>query len=202
MHATLCICSLVPRLVTRTRLALLVHYREVRKPSNTGRLAARCLERSRVEIVGLRDRPLKPLRIEDEVPLLLFPADDAVSIEKYAGSKTPVALVVPDGNWRQASKMRQRGPGLDQLQCVTLPDTGPSRYHLRTELRTGGLATLEAIGRALTILEGDGAVEAAMLAVFRVMVDRTLWHRGKLASDQVTGGVPAEAIAADPRGGC
>jgi len=30
MHETLCICALVPRLVTRTRLALLVHHREAR----------------------------------------------------------------------------------------------------------------------------------------------------------------------------
>ena len=33
LNATLCICALVPRLRTRTRLVLLVHYREARKPS-------------------------------------------------------------------------------------------------------------------------------------------------------------------------
>jgi len=202
MHATLCICALVPRLQTRTRLTLLVHYREARKPSNTGQLAARCLDRSTVEIVGQRGRLIEPPIVNDEVPLLMFPADDAVSIEQYAACDKPIALFVPDGNWRQAGKMRRRGPGLGAIQCVTLPDTGPTGYRLRAEPRAGGLATLEAIARALGILEGDAgpAIEAAMLAVFRVMVERTLWFRGKLRDGEVTGGIPRAAIAEDPRG--
>ena len=39
-----------------------------------------------------------------------------------------------------------------------------------------------------------------MLDVFRVFVDRTLWFRGKLRADEVTGGIPAAALANDPRG--
>jgi DTW domain-containing protein YfiP len=202
MHATLCICPLVPRLQTRTRLILLVHYREARKPTNTGQLAARCLERSSVEVVGQRGRLIEAPVIRDEIPLLMFPDEDAVPIDRYAASDQPVALFVPDGNWRQAAKMRRRGPGLGAMQCVTLPDAGPSGYRLRREPRAGGLATLEAIARALGILEGDAgpAIEAAMLAVFRVMVERTLWFRGKLRDGDVTGGIPPAAVAADPRG--
>jgi DTW domain-containing protein YfiP len=203
MQVTLCICALVPRLRTRTRLTLLVHYREARKPTNTGQLAARCLERSRIELVGQRDRPLSSPALGDELPLLLFPADDAVPIEHHAGSARPIALFVPDGNWRQASKMRRRGPGLEAMQCVTLPDSGPSAYRLRAELRPGGLATLEAIARALALLEGDAgpAIESAMLGVFRVMVERTLWFRGQLRDHEVTGGIPPAALVDDPRGG-
>src|SRR4051794_17408947 len=55
MHATLCICELVPQLRTRTKLTLVVHYREARKPTNTGQLAARCLVDSAIEIFGERD---------------------------------------------------------------------------------------------------------------------------------------------------
>src|SRR6185295_4021250 len=96
MHATLCICGLVPRLATRTRLTLLVHYREARKPSNTGRLAARCLERSTVEVIGRRGRPLEEPRVSGgEQPLLLFPDDDALPIAAYAGCDRPIALFVP-----------------------------------------------------------------------------------------------------------
>lgn len=197
MHATLCICALVPRLRTRTRLTLLVHYREARKPTNTGQLAARCLERSSVELVGQLHRLIETPVVHDEVPLLMFPADDAVPIERYAASERPIALFVPDGNWRQASKMRRRGPGLGAMQCVTLPDTGPTEYRLRSEPRVGGLATLEAIARALRILEGESgrAIESAMLAVFRAMVQRTLWFRGQLPEGDVAGGIPAAAFA-------
>lgn len=203
MHETLCICALVPRLETRTRLELIVHYREERKPTNTGQLAARCLARSTISIVGDRDRPLERTPIGDhEQGLLLFPADDAVPITDFATSVRPIVLVVPDGTWRQASKFRKRVAGLAELPCVVLPEMGPTEYRLRAEPHAGGLATFEAIARALRILEGEAgqAIEAAMLAVFRVMVERTLWLRGALPDAELTGGVPAAAVARDPRG--
>lgn len=203
LHATLCICTLIPSLCPRTRLTLLVHYREARKPTNTGQLAARCLDRSRVCLVGDRAQPL-PLALweENELPLLLYPDPDAVPVAQFANRQEQVVLIVPDGNWRQAGKMRRRVPGLADVQCVTLPDTNPTSYRLRAEPRSGGLATLEAIAYALRVLEGEGgeAIESAMLSVFRVMVERTLWLRGSLPSDQVFGGMPAAALAKDPRG--
>ena len=203
MHATLCICALVPRLRTRTRLAVLVHYREARKPSNTGQLAARCLERGSVQVFGRRGQVLKAPAIgDDELPLLLFPDEDAAPISQYAASEKPIVLIVPDGNWRQASKVRRRVPELSAIPCVTLPAAGPTEYRLRAEPREGGLATLEAIARAFGILEGDAGpeTERAMLAVFRVMVERTLWFRGKLHDHEVTGGIPEAARVNDPRG--
>jgi len=203
MHATLCVCPLVPRLQTRTRLTVLVHYREARKPSNTGQLAARCLERGSAQIYGRRGQVFEaPVIGDDELPLLLFPDSDAAPISQYAASERPIVLVVPDGNWRQASKVRRRVPGLAAAQCVTLPAAGPTEYRLRAEPREGGLATLEAVARALGILEGDAGpeIERAMLAVFRVMVERTLWFRGKLHDHEVTGGIPEAALANDPRG--
>jgi DTW domain-containing protein YfiP len=202
MHETLCICALVPRLETRTRLELLVHYREERKPTNTGQLAARCMQRSAISILGDRERPLALLPLTDrEQPILLYPADDAIPITHFATSERPIVLIVPDGSWRQASKMRKRIPGLATVPCVTLPDAGPSVYRLRAEPHARGLATMEAIARALCILEGDAGpqIEAAMLAVFRVMVERTLWLRGAIRDTEVTGGIPSAAVARNPR---
>jgi DTW domain-containing protein YfiP len=202
MHQTLCICALVPRLDTRTRLQLILHYREERKPTNTGQLAARCLQRSAISIVGDRAQPLTLAPVTDgEQAILLFPADDAVPITRFAASERPIVLIVPDGSWRQASKMRTRIPGLAAVPCVTLPDAGATSYRLRAEVKEGGLATFEAIARALGILEGDAgpAIERAMMALFRVMVERTLWLRGALPDTEVTGGIPPAAIARNPR---
>ena len=204
MHVTLCICELVPQLSTRTRLSLLVHYREARKPTNTGQLAARCLVRSGVQVVGLRNDPLTALELEAGTqPLLLFPAKDARPLTEFANSPTPIQLFVPDGTWRQASKMRQRVPGLAALPCVTLPTGDPSVYRLRSEPREGGLATFEAIVRALCILEGERAaeLEQTMLKLFNIMVERTCWLRGTLSDEQVSGGIPAAALLHNPRGG-
>jgi DTW domain-containing protein len=197
MHRNLCVCALVPRIVTRTRLCLLVHYREARKPTNTGQLAARCVVGSTVGIVGDRARPLPlPLVREGEQGIVLFPAEDAVPIETFIDAAKPLVLVVPDGNWRQASKMRQRIPGLAALPSVIMPDRHPTEYRLRSEPREGGLATMEAVAHALQILEGDEgpAVAEAMLQVFRIMVARTLWLRGALAADAVTGGIPTGEV--------
>ena len=202
MHETLCICALVPRLETRTRLQLIMHYREERKPTNTGQLAARCLQHSTISIVGDRAQPLTLAPVTDrEQAILLFPADDAVPITRFAASERPIVLIVPDGSWRQASKMRKRIPGLAAVPCVTLPEAGPTSYRLRAEVKEGGLATFEAIARALGILEGEAgpAIERAMMALFHVMVERTLWLRGALPDAEVSGGVPAAALARNPR---
>jgi DTW domain-containing protein YfiP len=202
MHETLCICALIPRLETRTRLALMIHDKEMRKPTNTGRLATRCLPGSSIEVVGVSGRPAAlPSVGADEQPLLLYPAPDAVSIETYANSERPVVLIVPDGTWRQANKMRRRVPGLAAVPCVILPEAGRTQYRLRSEHHVGGLATFEAIARALRVLEGEAgeAIETAMIAVFRVMVERTLWLRGQLRDDEVAEGVPDAARVTNPR---
>lgn len=204
MHNTLCVCSLTPTLATRTRLSLLLHYRESRKPTNTGQLAARCLSHSSISIVGDRDRPLAlPLVRSDEQPVLLFPSMDAVPLSTFVDSKRPIVLIVPDGNWRQAGKMRQRVPGLADVPCAVIGEHAGTAYKLRAEPRQGGLATMEAIAYAFGVLEGAKGphVQQSLLAVFRIMVERTLWLRGALPAAHVTGGIPVAAQRNDPRGG-
>ena len=170
-----CICDLVPRLATRTRVVLLVHADEARKPTNSGLLAARCLQN--VDVVIVDDSPPPPLALPaGTAPLVLFPGEGAAPL---ARTDQPACLVVPDGTWRQARKLRTRVPGLVDVPCAVLPPGPPTEYVLRTERRPGGLATLEAIARALAVLEGDDAVAEAMLVPFRAFVARTLAARGQ-----------------------
>jgi DTW domain-containing protein YfiP len=200
MHGSLCVCSLIPRVETRTRLLLVIHRFEARKPSNTGRLAAECLPNSEVVVRGHADAPSTPLAIDPESqPVFLFPHEDAVPLADFVGSG-PVTLIVPDGTWRQAFKVRQRMPELRDVPCVSLPHDAPSIYRLRAEAHGHGLATIEAIARAMGILEGVHA-RRALEHVFRAMVERTLWSRGAIATDEVTGGVPLGAMRHDPRSG-
>jgi len=202
MHGSLCVCSLVPRVATRTRLVLVIHRVEARKPSNTGRLAAACLPNSEVLVRGHADAPSEPIRpAPGSRLLLLFPHEGAVPLGPiHAAGLGPVTLVVPDGTWRQASKVRQRVPGLRDVPCVSLPADEPSIYRLRAEAHEHGLATLEAVARAMGLLEGLH-VRRALEHVFRAMVERTLWSRGEMATADVTGGVPAGALRHDPRSG-
>ncbi|MDB4944652.1 MAG: hypothetical protein JWP97_4186 [Labilithrix sp.] len=207
MHDSLCVCALIPRLETRTRLLLFIHRSEDRKTTNTGRLASECLVNSEVIVRGGEDERNDAFVPQPGTrPLLLYPADDAVPITELAsvaGDDRPVTLIVPDGNWRQACKMRQRVVGLKEVPCVTLPLGAPSSYRLRAEAHDFGLATLEAIGRAFRVLEGEQgpAVEQALLHVFRAMVERTLWSRGLVDTPDVAAGIPEGALRHSPRSG-
>lgn len=203
MHGSLCVCELIPspRLATATRLLLFIHYREDRKSTNTGRLATECLANSEVVVRGHQSQPDRAFEYDasrDPQPVLLFPYEGAVPLTEFKGR--PITLIVPDGNWRQASKVRNRVPGLREIPCATLPPDVPSTYRLRSEFHDFGLATLEAIARAMEVLEGRH-VRDAMERVFLAMVERTLWSRGMLAPGQVASGIPERAFRHDHTGG-
>ncbi|MEO6950970.1 MAG: tRNA-uridine aminocarboxypropyltransferase [Polyangia bacterium] len=186
-----CVCSIVPRLETHTRLVLLVHRDEERKPTNTGRLATLALPNSELVRHGDRGATTHVAWPEGSQPLLLFPEEGAHPISRYAGG--PTTLIVPDGTWRQAAKMKKRIPALRDIPTVCLPEGGhPTAYRLRAERKEGGLATIEAIARAFGVLEG-AQIEAALLELFQIMVERTLWVRGQLSADKVRGGIPDES---------
>ena len=200
MLMPLCFCTEIPSLETRTRLILLIHRIESRKPTNTGKLAALCLANS--EVV---ERGHQGIQTHDGVlswptnsqPLMVFPHEDAVPLADYANHEKPISLIVPDGTWRQAFKMRKRMPQLASVPCVSLPEGMETAYRLRVERRPGGLATMEAIARAFGILESDH-IEQELLRIFRIMVERALWSRGSLTESDVKGGIPPSARLRKP----
>jgi len=193
MIKALCICALCPRIETGTHLLLVLHQLEQFKSSNTGQLAVRVLPHSTQVTRGVDLQPDSPLPIPSGYqPLLLFPDPDARPLSEFANSETPVCLVIPDGTWGQASRTRRRISALKDLPAVTLPAGAPSEYRLRTSGQLERISTLEAIARALEILEGDRgpSVREGLESIQRIMVERTLHLRGKLAANEVAGGLP------------
>ena len=198
MHMSMCLCSLFEaKLETRTRVLLVIHRAEIRKPTNTGHLATKCLVNSSVLVRGNEEEPTEAIDFGDSEPVLLFPHD---GVTELVPVDHPVTLIVPDGNWRQASKVRARVPGLKDVRCVTLPPGPPSIYRLRTEAHDHGLATAEAIARAMGILEGPH-VHDALMHVFRTMVERTLWIRVTIPASEVTTRLPPGVTKHEPRSG-
>lgn len=207
MHLTLCLCQELPNLRVRNRLCLVMHRDETRKTTNTGRLAARCLEGSEVVIHGRPGERAEPPSETFEPPteyrrsgyreLLLFPGPGAEPLGPQHAQEGPVRLVVPDGTWRQATKMTRRIPWLAGLPRVSVPDGRRSHYRLRAVRKAGGIATMEAIARAFGILEGP-EVRTELEGIFNKMVERTLFSRGDLSRDQVRGGLPADVMMHDP----
>jgi DTW domain-containing protein len=192
LHSELCICSQLPRLDTLTRVCLLMHVQERDKPSNTGRLAHLCLPNSEIRYRGLRDgSPLDLTGLKDEAfeTFLLVLSEDSKELNPalLADLKRPVRLLVPDGTWSQASRLGSkllREPSLAGVRRVKLciQPGKPSEYRLRTEHHPDGMATFEAIARALGVLEGERGpeVQASLEKAFRLMNDRVLFMRGKL----------------------
>jgi DTW domain-containing protein YfiP len=213
----LCLCAEIQTVQTRHRLLVVPHENEAKKTTTTGVLAARVLSNSAVKVVsgkggvGIIDGG----DVDVAHALLLFPAPEAESIIDVvaafrAHGDPPLTLVVPDGTWSETQKMRRRVPGLAALRPVSLPPGPPTIYRLRHEPKSGGLATLEAIARAFTVLEGGdddaakahvAAVDAALMSTFKRFVERTLWMRGAIGDHELEYGLPAAAKRHSPRGG-
>jgi DTW domain-containing protein YfiP len=204
MHRSLCICALLPRIATRTRVLLVLHQLEIPKTTNTGVVAARCLTNSAVVYrgrapAGVESESLDATLARDGTPVLLFPHATATPLADWPAADRPLVLVVPDGTWAQAARARRREAALARLPCVSLPDATVAASRLRAASRPGRLATLEAVAIALGILEGTEVAEALM-RVYRIMTERTLWTNGRLATADVTGGIPPGVRSHDPLG--
>jgi DTW domain-containing protein YfiP len=197
LHTDLCACALLGPKAIATRVVLVAHRFESRKPTNTGHLALACLQGARMCLRGQLGVADEPVTWEPtSQPIFLFPCPEAMPLDEWLAAqprvRRDITLIVPDGTWRQAKRVRRRVAGLAGIQAVRLPSVFPSQYRLRRAHGGDQLATLEAIAFALGILEGP-AIEAHLLQIFRTVVDRTLWSNGRIASADVTGGIPAGA---------
>lgn len=178
MHQQRCICAFIPRLDTKTRLSLIIHAKELKRTTNTGRLAIHALANSEIYIRGgSHDRlDLSSLILPNYENYILFPSDEAVNLEDLAPQK-PIHLIVSDGNWRQASKLNTRHPELSHLPRVKISSKNTGQYHLRKEHFSEGLSTLEAIALAFSTVEGD-EVGDSLLALYQKKLAATLQGRG------------------------
>ena len=80
-------------------------------------------------------------------------------------------LVALDGNWSQAKALWWRNAWLTRLRRFVVVPAGPSLYgDLRREARPDAVSTLEAVGLALGVLEGDAAVREKLLVPFRALL--------------------------------
>lgn len=174
-----------------------MHYREWQTTTNTGRLASLCYQPSQVLLRGLLEKlnPGADAKVQETLKqspvqtAVLYPADDSVELtpdwlSQHWDPKLPMRLVVPDGSWRQAQKVRAREEWLRERVAFRLPGVPKTQYGaLRQTKRLGATSTIEAIAGALGTLErwsgGATTVEEAMNQVFNTFKDRVLWSRGQ-----------------------
>lgn len=140
---------------------------------NTARLARAGVAGAELH-VGVRFDDHPRLRALAAAPhgdvALLYPAGDAPTTVH----EPPRTLVVVDGTWTTARKIVGRSRLLRALPRVSLRPAAPSAYRIRREPAAHCLSTVEAIVAALTMLEGDGARFAPLLAAFDRLVTTQL----------------------------
>ncbi len=193
MHQDRCLCRELPQLDLTTRLVLIMHHREVAKTTATGPWALQTLRHSELHVHGQlgSELDLSSLHAQGRRVLLLFPSEGARTLTRdlVLEDPRPVTLIVPDGNWRQASRAQRRIPGLAHAERVVLAEGQNSRYFLRNEPKPGGLATFEAIARALGVLEGP-EVQQQLESAFNKLVQASMATSGAKPTPRIPSASP------------
>ena len=179
-----CICNELKKINLKTRVELLIHYKELKRTSNTGRLISSLLVNQGIHIRGQKDNPLdhKNILNPNYTSVLLFPSDCATlasteSLESLSKGKS-LQILVPDGNWRQASKVHYRVEELKHIPRVTLAGDQADRTQLlRNESKEDGMSTLEAIANLIGLIEGKKTKKHLMNA-YRLKKKTQLKIRG------------------------
>ncbi|MCB0350899.1 MAG: DTW domain-containing protein [Bdellovibrionales bacterium] len=188
MRIEKCICDLVPEIDNKSFLTVIMHHRESYKTTNSARIACMALKNSQILLRGLKGAPLilpeldsasdsqSPYNNTQPVLLTLNERSELLTPEFVRSFNKPLHLIVPDGNWGQASRVGKREPSLQNIPWVKLAPGAPSCYKLRHEHHPEGLSTLEAIARAFAVIESP-SIEDELMKIFNVMVERTLETR-------------------------
>jgi DTW domain-containing protein len=176
-----CVCHHLIPIEISARLSLIVHVSELKLTSNTAQFVKKVLpNNTEIFIRGGVEEFFNPEKIV-QTPgraLFLFPDENSLELneEFKASHPGPYHLIVPDGSWTQAKKVKKRERGFDSTPTVRLPSGLKANYRLRQAPREDWVSTLEAVAYALGILE-DETIQKHLLAFFSKWVEATLAAR-------------------------
>ena len=193
-----CLCRAwqsLPSLTSGASFFLLVHPRELHKPTNTGHIllaaqpATQYAVWSRTDI----DSTLQDMLTSSAYqPYLLYPEPAAqqqpltpaeVKAQAVVSGRQPLYLLL-DGTWQEARKMLRQSPFLQDLPRVALSPNDSSRYSLRRNQHRQGLATVE-VAVALLAALGESASASALQAHFQVFLEH---YEASRSNHTVSGG--------------
>lgn len=188
----LCVCAVLPRVQTITRVVILRHAFERKRPSNTARILCAMLPDCRLLEVGVPGEPLSADMVAESIgdtrAAVLFPSSEAERITKnifqrdelFPPSALPNTrtLILLDGTWGQAGRMNRRTPGLADLPRVCLPVGTISEMFLRKNIKENHVSTAETLLLALDILEETHAT-ALLREGYSEFIERARFQTGK-----------------------
>ncbi len=186
LHRDLCVCAWLPRVTTPFQWLLVQHASDRIRPTNTGRLAAAMVENVEVLVFADRTVAFDAARLEDPARdyFLLFPSPEAeqLSADRLRENEgRALTLVVLDGTWRQAARMRRRVPQLRAMRCVRLPPAAPSSWAIRHAHDPERLCTIETVIRVIA-LSGREDQAWRMWEAMKWIEGRLMYMRGRRPS--------------------
>ena len=185
INASICFCNELRIVENKTPIHIVMHKSELELTTNTAYFADKVLKNFILSVRGVRDNPIcfeSLVDLQKYTPLYLFPDDDAIELneENLSNLALPPLIIVPDGSWKQARKVKNRESFLKGIQSVKLPKGSPSTYRLRTNPFPGAVCTYEAIARAVGICD-QKSLQLEMESIFNVITDRMFYSRQGLA---------------------
>lgn len=192
----LCLCEALPsqKFDSNTTILILQHPNEFRKKTfSTVPLISLVMKNVHVKVgyrFEIKDLPLvSDFLSQGRSPLLLFPGDDALSLDSginneeegnHSVNDTRIGrsnlLILLDGTWAEAKRMAKESPELMKVVLpVTFSPTEPSLYNpIRKEPEAHCYSTLEASARALVLLEAQHEASNSLTNVLNLMVHTKL----------------------------
>jgi DTW domain-containing protein YfiP len=175
------VCEEIKPISIKTNISLVVHVSELTLTSNTAQFIKKMIPgQAEIYIRGMEHERFTPAQILERPgqQLFLFPSEDSVELNAdfLKNNPGPHHLVVPDGKWTQANKVRNREEAFKKIQAVRLPPGIMAEYMLRKAPHPEWVSTYESIAHALGILEGE-KVRDDLMAFFRTWVKRTMYNR-------------------------
>lgn len=176
-----CVCAELSTFKVETNVSLIVHVSELNLTSNTAQFVEKNLpDRAEIIIRGRMNDTFSadPILARSGRPLFLFPDEKSVELnsEFISNNPGPYHLIVPDGSWTQAKRVKKREEKFDTIPTVRLPAGIIGEYKLRKAPQPEWVSTYEAVAYALGILEGK-ACEEHLMKFFRKWVQATLNSR-------------------------
>ncbi|MFA6962541.1 MAG: DTW domain-containing protein [Opitutaceae bacterium] len=136
-----CVCEGLRTVACPVAVDVLMHSREVNRPSSTGHLLQRVVEGTRTHVWRHDAMPVREQILRPEKELwVLHPLGEPMPEDGVPGN---VQVLLLDGSWGEAADMKKAVEGWGRR--VSLPMTGKSRYWLRTQQGPGQFSTAEAL---------------------------------------------------------
>lgn len=181
---SLCWCSSIHPIDTRTKFVILMHPKEYKQiKAATGRFTHLCLTNSKIYMgIGFDNHREVQALIRDPqyIPVLLYPGKEAINLSQEGISRTfpekrTLLVFVLDATWRLAKKMFNSSVTLQKLQRLMFIPEFKSRYIIKKQPHDWCLSTIEAVHELLLALEKSGLDSytdpAQMLDLFAKMQD-------------------------------